>query len=195
MAHGAQRVFFEETRKQLPEFFSGQRVLEVGSLNINGTVRDFFSNCSYTGVDVAPGNDVDIVAQGQDLTFPDSSFDVTVSAECFEHNPHWKETFDNMVRMTRKGGLVAFTCAAEGRPEHGTARTDVGSSPLTVGIGWDYYKNLGEIDFPEESLKPFGDYVFYDNRVNLDLYFVGVVGTRSKAVKKVLTGLQEVPWQ
>lgn len=195
MAHGAQRVFFEETRKQFPEFFSGQRVLEVGSLNINGTVRDFFSNCLYTGVDVAPGNDVDIVAQGQDLSFPDGSFDVTVSAECFEHNPYWKETFDNMVRMTRKGGLVAFTCAAEGRPEHGTARTDVGSSPLTVGIGWDYYKNLGEADFPEESLKPFGDYAFYDNRVNLDLYFVGVVGKRSASVKKVLAGLQEVPWQ
>lgn len=194
MAHGAQRVFFEETRKQFPEFFSGQRVLEVGSLNINGTVRDFFSNCSYTGVDVAAGKDVDIVAQGQDLTFPDGSFDVTVSAECFEHNPHWKETFDNMVRMTRKGGLVAFTCAAEGRPEHGTSRTDVGSSPLTVGIGWDYYYNLGEADFPAESLKPFGDYAFYDNRVNLDLYFVGVVGKRSAAVKRVLTGLQEVPW-
>lgn len=42
MAHGAQRVFFEKVREEFPEFFSGQRVLEVGSLNINGTVRDFF---------------------------------------------------------------------------------------------------------------------------------------------------------
>jgi SAM-dependent methyltransferase len=195
MAHGAQRVFFEETRKQFPEFFSGQRVLEVGSLNINGTVRDFFSNCLYTGVDVAAGKDVDIVAQGQDLTFPDNSFDVTVSAECFEHNPYWKETFENMTRMTRPGGLVLFTCAAADRPEHGTARTDVGSSPLTVGIGWDYYRNLGEADFPQESLEAFGSHAFYDNRVNLDLYFVGVVQSRSAAVKRVLKGLQEVPWQ
>lgn len=194
MAHGAQRVFFEKVREQFPEFFSGQRVLEVGSLDINGTVRDFFSNCVYTGVDVDSGPAVDIVAQGQDLTFPDGSFDVTVSAECFEHNPYWRETFLNMVRMTRPGGLVVFTCAAEGRPEHGTSRSDVGSSPLTVGLGWDYYKNLGEADFDEESLHGFGSYGFYDNRVNLDLYFVGMVGKRSAGVKKVITSLKGVDW-
>lgn len=194
MAHGAQRVFFEKVREQFPEFFSGQRVLEVGSLDINGTVRDFFSNCVYTGVDVDSGPAVDIVAQGQDLTFPDGSFDVTVSAECFEHNPYWRETFLNMVRMTRPGGLVVFTCAAEGRPEHGTSRSDVGSSPLTVGLGWDYYKNLGEADFDEESLQGFGSYGFYDNRVNLDLYFVGMVGKRSAGVKKVITSLKGVDW-
>jgi SAM-dependent methyltransferase len=194
MAHGAQRVFFEKVREQYPEFFSNQRVLEIGSLDINGTVRDFFDNCAYTGVDVADGPAVDIVAQGQDLTFPDGSFDVTVSAECFEHNPYWRETFLNMVRMTRTGGLVAFTCAAEGRPEHGTSRSDVGSSPLTVGLGWDYYRNLGEADFDEESLAGLGSYGFYDNRVNLDLYFVGIVGKRSAAVKKVVNSLKDVDW-
>jgi SAM-dependent methyltransferase len=194
MAHGAQRVFFEKVREQYPEFFSSQRVLEIGSLDINGTVRDFFTNCSYTGVDVAAGPAVDIVAQGQDLSFPDDSFDVAVSAECFEHNPYWRETFLNMVRMTRSGGLVAFTCAADGRPEHGTSRSDVGSSPLTVGLGWDYYRNLGEADFDADSLAGFGSSGFYDNRVNLDLYFVGVVGKRSAGVKKVIASLKAVDW-
>jgi len=192
MAHGAQRVFFEKVREQYPEFFSNQRVLEIGSLDINGTVRDFFDNCSYTGVDVAAGPAVDIVAQGQDLTFPDDSFDVSVSAECFEHNPYWRETFLNMVRMTRQGGLVAFTCAADGRPEHGTARSDVGSSPLTVGLGWEYYRNLGEADFDDESLAGFGSKGFYDNRVNLDLYFVGIVGKRDAGVAKVVKALKAV---
>lgn len=196
MAHGAQRVFFEEVKREFPEFFSGQRVLEVGSLNINGTVRDFFDNCAYTGVDVADGPDVDIVAQGQDLSYPDNSFDVSVSAECFEHNPHWRETFVNMTRMTRIGGLVAFTCAAEGRPEHGTSRTDVGSSPLTVGLGWDYYRNLGEVDFAPEDLEGFASYGFFDNRTNLDLYFVGIVGKKKdKRVGNVITALEEVNWQ
>lgn len=196
MAHGAQRVFFEEVKKEFPEFFSGQRVLEVGSLNINGTVRDFFDNCVYTGVDVAAGPDVDVVMQGQDLAYPDNSFDVSVSAECFEHNPYWRETFANMARMTRTGGLVAFTCAAEGRPEHGTSRSDVGSSPLTVSLGWDYYKNLGEQDFDERDLTTFSSYAFYDNRVNLDLYFVGVVGKKKDArVNKVLNALKEIDWQ
>lgn len=196
MAHGAQRVFFEEVKREFPEFFSSQRVLEVGSLNINGTVRDFFDNCAYTGVDVAAGPDVDVVMQGQDLTYPDNSFDVSVSAECFEHNPHWRETFVNMARMTRTGGLVAFTCAAEGRPEHGTARSDVGSSPLTVGLGWDYYRNLGEADFDESDLAAFSSYAFFDNRVNLDLYFVGIVGKKKDArVNKVFKALKEIDWQ
>jgi SAM-dependent methyltransferase len=196
MAHGAQRVFFEEVKKEFPEFFSGQRVLEVGSLNINGTVRDFFDNCAYIGVDVDSGPGVDIVAQGQDLSYPKSSFDITVSAECFEHNPYWRETFVNMSRMTRTGGLVVFTCAAEGRPEHGTSRSDVGSSPLTVGLGWDYYRNLGEADFTEEDLAAFSSYAFFDNRVNLDLYFVGVVGKKKdNRVNNVLNALKAVDWQ
>jgi SAM-dependent methyltransferase len=196
MAHGAQRVFFEEVKREFPEFFSGQRVLEVGSLNINGTARDFFDNCAYVGVDVAAGNDVDIVAQGQDLTYPDNSFDIAISGECFEHNPHWQATFNNMKRMTRTGGLVAFTCASDGRPEHGTSRSDVGSSPLTVGLGWDYYRNLGEADFTQDDLAGFSSYAFYDNRVNLDLYFLGVVGKKAdKRVANVLKALKDVNWQ
>lgn len=179
MAHEAQRVFFGNVKKQWPEFFDGQHVLEVGSLDINGTVRDFFTNNStYIGVDVGPGPGVDVVAQGQDLTYDDGEFDVTVSAECFEHNPYWKETFTNMARMTRPGGLVLFTCAGYDRPEHGTARSDVGSSPLTVSLGWDYYRNLAEKDFLQElnMNEYFDDYQFFDNRRDYDLYFAGVRG-------------------
>lgn len=174
MAHNAQRVFFETVKSVYPEFFDGQKVLEVGSLDINGTVRDFFTNNKvYFGVDVGPGPGVDMVMSGHEVPFETGYFDITVSAECFEHNPVWRETFHNMKRMTKDGGLIAFTCAGEGRPEHGTARSDVGSSPLTVGLGWDYYRNLTPDDFSPEDLEGL-DYRFYENRTALDLYFVGI---------------------
>jgi SAM-dependent methyltransferase len=176
VSHGEQQAFFAEAARGFPDHFTGVRVLEVGSLDVNGSIRRHFTDCDYTGVDVAGGPGVDLVAQGQDLDFPDGSFDTTVSAECFEHNPYWSETFANMVRMTRPGGLVAFSCASTGRPEHGTARADAGSSPLTVALGWEYYRNLTEEDFRDvfdfDGL--FSDHGFSYHAGSHDLYFRGV---------------------
>lgn len=175
MAHGAQNEYFRRVRDKFPDHFSWSNVLEVGSLNINGSVRDLFSTCNYIGCDVGHGPGVDIVVPGQELRFRNNSFDTAISAECFEHNPYWVETFTNMTRMTRPGGLVTFTCAGEGRPEHGTTRSDVGSSPLTVGLGWDYYRNLTPQDFKEEDiLGDFSDFEFEENTADFDLYFWGI---------------------
>lgn len=173
MAHPEQREFFLSVRERFPEYFNWRWVLEVGSLNINGTVRDFFTNCEYTGVDVGAGPGVDVVAQGQDLTYAAGAFDVCISAECFEHNPYWKETFLNMVRMS--SGLVTFSCATTGRAEHGTRRSEPGSSPLTAD--WDYYQNLNAEDFEYaiDLRNLFSEYEFSVNNVSHDLYFWGIV--------------------
>ena len=172
MAHIEQRNFFESLRDTVPEAFVDVRVLEIGSLNINGTIRDFFQAKDYVGVDVAPGVGVDVVAQGERLVYPDNSFDVTVSAECFEHNPQWVATFWNMWRMSSRH--VMMTCASEGRAEHGTTATTPEDSPLT--LHWDYYRNLTEQDFEAEfSLDSmFESYFFEYNPVSFDLYFYGV---------------------
>lgn len=78
-------------------------MLEVGSLDINGSVREAFSNCDYTGVDLELGPGVDLARQGQSVDFPTGHFDTTISVECLEHNPFWRETVANMLRMTRPG--------------------------------------------------------------------------------------------
>jgi SAM-dependent methyltransferase len=143
VSHKEQTDFVAAVKDKYPEFFAGKRVLEVGSLNINGTVRDFFADCDYVGCDLGEGPGVDIVCAGQDLDFPDNSFDTVCSCECFEHNPAYKETFRNMVRMLKPGGLLFFTCATTGRPEHGTKRTTPGDAPFCG----DYYQNLVASDF------------------------------------------------
>jgi len=176
MAHEAQRVFFNWLKDRRTVFFYGGKVLEVGSLNLNGTVRDFFNYPEeYIGIDLEMGPGVDIAAQGQDFDYPDGYFDVTVSAECFEHNPYWKETFSNMYRMTRPLGLLTFTCASKGREEHGTTKSKPQDSPFTINADWGYYKNLDASDFQELALEDmFIEHYFEYNPVAFDLYFYGI---------------------
>ena len=177
MAHHQQFEFIDAVKAALPAFFRGQKVLEVGSLDINGSIRTAFDDCDYTGADLSPGPGVDIACPGQLLEFPSAHFDVCVSCECFEHNPYWVETWSNMLRMTRPGGLVLMSCATTGRREHGTTRSAPDSSPFTVEHGWNYYRNLTQADFESrfDLGQWFSDHDFVVSAESFDLYFVGIV--------------------
>ena len=174
--HSEQYGFFKAVAEVNQDLIAGARILEIGSYNVNGTIRDLFSTASeYTGVDLTDGPGVDLVAFGHELDRPDGSFDITLSGECFEHDQHWRETFTNMVRMTKPGGLVAFTCASRGRLEHGTLRTREEHSPGTQAVGLDYYRNLNAVDFQDLPLQAmFNDYRFWYLPTHHDLFFAGI---------------------
>jgi SAM-dependent methyltransferase len=176
MAHDSQAEYFSLVREHFPSHFEQARVLEVGSLNINGSVRDLFTRCDYTGADLKLGPGVDVAKPGQMLDFPSGTFDTVVSAECLEHNPFWVETVANMLRMLRPGGLIMISCATTGRKEHGTTRSSPEASPFTVAERWDYYKNLSARDV-ERAVNLSGwcsDHRFATNMQSYDLYFVGL---------------------
>lgn len=171
MAHNEQRQFLKKTKDHFPEFFDRVSVVEIGSLNINGTVRDFFTDpTQYAGLDLIEGKDVDVVMPGKD--YQAQGIDTVISTECFEHDRDWKKTFENMTRMVRGGGMVIFTCASDGRHEHGTARTNPADSPATT----DYYENRNQKDFEEafDIKKLFSKHLFEYNPVTCDLYFWGI---------------------
>jgi SAM-dependent methyltransferase len=176
MAHQQQFNYIQKLKSKHPTYFINKKVLEVGSLNINGTIRPLFTNCDYLGIDVGSGKDVDLVCEGQNLDHPNETYDTVCSCECFEHNPYWVETFNNMYRMTKLGGLVFMSCATTGRQEHGTTRTSPQDSPLTTGKGWDYYKNLTTEDFILNFNlgKMFSYYEFEIGGPIPDLYFYGI---------------------
>lgn len=176
MSHIQQQHYIQSIKNLFPLFFQNSKVLEIGSLDINGSVRSFFNNCDFIGIDVGEGKGVDVVCEGQNYKGDNNSFDVTISCECFEHNPYWFETFTNMYRMCKQEGLLLFTCATTGRPEHGTSRTSPKKSPLTIAKGWDYYKNLTENDFVKSFnfLENFSEYQFSTNLESFDLYFYGI---------------------
>lgn len=172
MAHHQQLEFINSFK----EYFIKDKIkiLEIGSYNYNGSIRQFFENSNFTGVDVVKGKDVDIIYDGKNLNFKKNFYDLTISCECFEHNPYWKENFLDMINFTKPGGFVVVTCATLGRPEHGTERTDLKSSPGSMKK-WNYYKNLEAKDFEKIKLKEkFSNYCFWENKISRDLYFIGI---------------------
>ncbi|MBV9783966.1 MAG: class I SAM-dependent methyltransferase [Acidisphaera sp.] len=173
--HAGQLAFVQAVRQEFPAWFTDRRVLEIGSLDINGSVRVCFERCDYTGIDVAPGPGVDLVAEGQDYAAPDGSFAVVISCEAMEHNPHWAATFRNMLRLCAPGGMVLITCATSGRPEHGTRRSEPQASPLTVGLGWDWYRNVTAGEFAAAADLPglLDAWCFFRDIAASDLYFLG----------------------
>jgi SAM-dependent methyltransferase len=192
LSHPEQLAFFRLVVEANDDLLRGGRVLEIGSYDVNGSMRDLFRNASdYVGVDLKDGPGVDRVAYGHEVEEPDGSFDAVVSGECFEHDPHYIATFTNMIRLTRPGGLVAFTCASHGRPEHGTRRTLVSDSPGTQAEGLDYYENLRAQDFAQ-CLDGFSAYRFWYMPTTFDLYFAGVRAGGAEAVLPVDRDVQAI---
>jgi len=175
MAHPQQLCFVSTLAQNLTQDYTRVKILEIGSYNVNGSIRDFFVGSDYIGTDLTDGPGVDFVSDGHLIDHGDNTYDITISCECFEHNPYWLETFLNMYRMTKEGGIVVFTCATRGRLEHGTRRTSPGFSPGTQDVGWDYYSNLEERDFTNRICFDdlFDSYLFLTNKNSHDLYFVG----------------------
>lgn len=177
MSHAEQLEYFAVVAKANRSLLENRdiRVLEVGSYSVNGSIRALYPAAEYVGVDLVDGPCVDLVGFGHEVSFPDGHFDVTLSGECFEHDPHWRATFENMVRMTRPGGLIAFTCASRGRPEHGTTRTGAQASPGTQAVGLNYYQNRNAADFSELPLdEMFSAHQFWYLSTHFDLFFAGV---------------------
>lgn len=177
MSHPSQLEFVSAVARCNADLVRGARVLEIGSYDVNGSVRAHFGGASeYIGVDLVEGPGVDLIAYGHEVDLPDGSFDITVSCECFEHDPHWVSTWENMIRLTRPGGLVVVTCASRGRPEHGTVRTRAASSPGTQFEGLDYYGNV-TVDDVRANLDLAGAFSQWGlgyQRAYFDLYFAGV---------------------
>ena len=186
MAHKEQKDFFEKVKQKYPEHFKNKKVLEVGSLDVNGTHNDLFEDCSYIGLDVGEGPNVDVVSIGHLYDAPDNYFDTIISGSVFEHDMYYEKTFANIIRMLKPGGLFLFTCAGPGYPEHGTRRT--GSefdAPLLSSISdeWaDYYKNLSPEDVKDIPVFmeyfPDGYFEVKSTEIEIpsDLYFYGFKG-------------------
>ena len=182
MGHPEQLAFVELVSKGY-KYKTELNAIEIGSYDVNGNTRAKFDpSVEWVGVDLVSGPGVDIVKLGHFVDFPNDSFDLSISCECFEHDQFWRETFQNMVRMTKPGGIVIFTCASIGRPEHGTSRSQPGLSPGTQSRGMDYYRNLSEIDFKHaiNFADLFSQHSFFYNPVTFDLYFVGQKNGTSK---------------
>lgn len=176
MSHPQQLFFVGGVKQFLGDFFQQKKVLEIGSLDINGSVRGLFEGCEYIGLDVGEGKGVDLVGYGEDFGGKADAFDVVISCEAMEHNPGWRKTWLNMVRLAKASGLVVMTCASTGRRQHGTLEYSPSDSPLTMQKQQNHYRNLVEDDF--KAILPcdawFSVWLFCQDHTSHDLYFFGL---------------------
>lgn len=92
-------------------------VLEVGSYDVNGSVRGLFKG-KYLGIDLRPGPGVDRVITLGPLPFADEEFEVVVSTEMLEHDPRPWLSIPEMARVCRKGGFILVTARGFGFGQH-----------------------------------------------------------------------------
>ena len=179
MAHLEMQNFCKDVKALHPEYFDGTKVLDIGSLDINGNNRVLFDGeVEYTGLDIAEGKNVDVISLAHEFKSK-HKYDVVCSTECLEHDIHWQKTLKKMLQLTRKGGLMFLTCATTGRIEHGTINAYPDTSPNTIAKGGEwatYYKNLtkNEIDEVLQAAKNFKEFDYIINGQANDLYFWGV---------------------
>ena len=146
MTHPAQTKWCEHIKKNNPGYFRDKRVLDIGSLDVNGNNRYLFDDCEYIGLDVAPGPNVDVVSIAHEY-MPSAPFDVVLSTNALEHDLYWKQTLDAMLTFLKPAGLLFFSVASAW-PEHGTKRNspDV-SGTSQMGPEWEnHYRNFREMD-------------------------------------------------
>lgn len=110
-------------------------VLECGSRNINGTVRDLFPNARWVGVDVVDGDGVDIVGDFAKYRH-DKPVAVVVCCEVAEHLEDWPALIESAAANLKDGGMLIFTAAGPGRSPHSAA--DGGELR-----GGEWYGNIG----------------------------------------------------
>ena len=176
MAHPEQRDFIVNCLKRFAEkAHKSKNILEVGSQNINGSVKDYFGNIkdkNWFGLDLDCGKDVDFNIPGEIIQLPTAWADISISTECFEHSGSWIDIFKNMIRITKETGLIMLTFAGHGRPVHGTADTGSKWSPFTT----DYYQNIEPKDLYNclDLRSYFSQYSLEENSQSCDTYFWGI---------------------
>lgn len=91
-------------------------ILEVGSLDVNGSLRQFAPDgSSYVGVDLEPGKNVDIVVNsGKPFPFKNEAFELILASSVLEHDPAFWQTFLELARLLRRGGHLYINAPSNG---------------------------------------------------------------------------------
>lgn len=142
-------------------------VIEVGSLDINGGVRDLLDpSAHYLGIDRQSGPGVGLVGDFCDFDWTETSdheirdrpgsfrlrlFDLVLCCEVLEHTSKWREIVAHAATVMRSGGTLIVTCATHGRAPH-SARSEAPIKPD------EFYENIDKADLDAELAKHFASH-------------------------------------
>lgn len=121
MCNQACLSFVEKCLK--PDDISGKFILEIGSLDVNGSARYYVEKhepAMYLGTDIVKGKGVDEICDVRHLVkkYGTEKFDIVICTEVLEHVQDWKAAIENMISVLRIGGKLIITTRSPGFPIH-----------------------------------------------------------------------------
>lgn len=112
------------------------RVIELGSLDINGSARMLFPDESgrYIGIDRQEGPGVDVVSDIENVKASER-VDLVICTEVLEHAPSHRAIIDKAFELLLPGGHLILTAATDPRAPH----SGVDERPIRE---WETYRNV-----------------------------------------------------
>lgn len=134
------------------------QIVEIGSRDINGSVRPLFPRATFTGLDLSPGRGVDIVIDATQWQ-PPERVQCVICCEVLEHASNWREIIDTAATWLCDDGRIILTCAGPGRAEHSA----IDGGPLRPG---EYYLNLTDTMIAEQLMSAGFSWIDCEQRGN-----------------------------
>lgn len=134
--HAGNRNWLDDLQARFAGEIAGASLLEIGSLNINGSARECLRPARWVGVDrlrcgradcpscgdgTVPARrdcDVEIQCDADQTCFEPESFDILLSTSMLEHDPGWRASLAHNLPWLRRGGLIFLSWGAEGNTHH-----------------------------------------------------------------------------
>lgn len=164
--HPAARQWVEQCVAKLDLEFP-YSVLEFGSLDVNGSLRDLFPSADpYVGVDQVTGPGVDMVCDAARYSCT-HLYPIVIATEVLEHARDWRGILDAMYRSLAPPpeGTMILTFGTTGRNSHGAW----GNEHLQPD---EWYHNVSLTEFAGWADGRFEDMDIQVTRER-DLYFLG----------------------
>jgi SAM-dependent methyltransferase len=146
-------------------------VIELGARTVagdwpySGAVRPLFNSAWYVGVDIAPGPNVDVIADAAHWRGKHDA-DTVVCCETLEHTPEAARICENASRLLANNGVFIVTAAGAGRAPHSA----VDGGRVRVG---EFYRNVSREQL-RDWLQPFFGFWMIDTDTPGDIYAMAV---------------------
>lgn len=103
--------------KYCKDNIENKRILDIGSMDFNGSLKPIFNKGYYIGLDQSIGPNVDIVASAHKIPLQSDSVDIITCSSCFEHDNMFWVTFLELCRVVKPDGFVYINAPSNG-PYH-----------------------------------------------------------------------------
>lgn len=107
---------FRDFKEVYFKHFKNPRVVEIGSLSVNGEIKSEIGNeAIYTGLDLTNGPNVDIVLDDPyKIPLEDNSVDIVISISTFEHTEFFWLSYLEILRILKPNGLFFLNVPSNG---------------------------------------------------------------------------------